>query len=81
MPRVRKSREELCNSFFVSVTEIARLFGCGRVMAEKCFSAAQKIDKEQMSINYLDSQKVRMASVLNVVGITEEELRKKVTAQ
>ena len=77
MPRVRKSREELVHSFFVSVTEISRLFGCGRVMAEKCFKAAQLIDEKEMTINYLDANKVRLSSVLTVIGITEEELTKK----
>ena len=78
MSKRKKTVQEIASSFHVCVTEIGRLFGCGRVMADQIFDRARNIDRNELRENYLDEAKVRLTSVLRVMGISEEELRRKV---
>ena len=76
--RRQRTREELADSFYIRETEIARLFQCGRAMATATFGKAQEIDKQELRSNYFDYTQVRLSSVLEVLGISDSELRKKV---
>ena len=76
MARIVKSTEDLKKSLYLNRTEINRLFGCGKVAAEKCFTKAQLMDARELKDNYFNYSKVRMSSVLKVLGITEAELEK-----
>lgn len=76
--RRQRAREELADSFYINQTEIARLFQCGRNMAMVTFGKAQEIDKQELRSNYFDYNIVRLSSVLEVLGISDSELRRKV---
>ncbi len=80
MSRVRKSREEIANSFFVSVCEIERLFGCGHKMAMNCFSMARKTDLAEIKDPCFSEHVVRLSTVLKILGISEKELRQKIAS-
>lgn len=75
MSRTIKTSEQLKKSLHLNKTEINRLFGCGKSAADKCFTAAQKIDAKELKDNYFNYSKVRMSSVLRVLGITEAEMK------
>ena len=81
MPRIRKTREEIANSFFVSVTEIERLFGCGHKMAANCFSMARKADMAEIKDPCFSENVVRLSTVLKILGISEKELKQKTASQ
>lgn len=76
--KTRKNRQEIANSFYVRQGEIERLFGIGKVATKKCFQAAQKIDQKELKDCYFDSSQVRLSSVLQVLGISNAELKAKV---
>lgn len=76
--RHQKTREELADSFFIRESEIARLFQFGRAMARGTFGKAQEIDRAELKHDYLDPYLVRLSSVLEVLGISDAELRRKV---
>lgn len=75
--RHKKTKEEIANSFFVTKTEIQLLFGLTRLAAEKCFCTAQQLDVERLKANYFNYRTVRLKTVLEVLGLTEEELKTK----
>lgn len=77
----RKTVREIATSFHVNVCEISRLFRFGRVMADKTFDKARAIDIDELRENYMDYNKVRLSSVLRVLGITDEELWRKIPAE
>lgn len=77
MPRVRKSREQLANEFFVSVTEIGRLFAISRKASKRCFDEARRTEGS-VSVDLAPSDKVRLKTVLELLGISETELREKI---
>jgi len=74
----KKTRIELANSFFLNCAEISRLFELSKAVTTKVFGKAQALDKQELKDNYLDSEKVRLTSVLQVLGITAEELERKI---
>jgi len=74
--RVRKTREQLANEFFVSVSEIDRLFGIGRAAARRCFDECKREEADGLCFN--PETKVRLASVLKVLRISDAELRNKI---
>lgn len=76
MARTVKTQEQLKKSLYLTKTEISRLFGCGNTAAGKCFDAAQRLDVHDLKDNYFNYSKVRMSSVLKVLGITVKELEK-----
>ena len=80
MPRVRKSREEIANQFFVNTSEIARLFGCGRRMAINCFNMAREADLKAIEDPCFGEHVVRLSTVLQILGISEKELRQKIAS-
>lgn len=77
----KKSNAELVDSFFLNCSEIQRLFEMGRISAGTVFDRAQEIDKRELGVNYFDYMKVRLSSVLRVLGIREDELRRKVKGE
>ena len=81
MSKRKKTVQEITTSFHVCSTEIGRLFECGRVMSDQIFDRARIIDRNELRENYLDESKVRLTSVLRVMGISEEELRRKIPAK
>lgn len=81
MSRRKKTIHEIATSFHVNLSEIARLFGCGAAMADKIFVKAKKIDYTELQENYLDSNKVRLTTVLKVMGISEEEFQRKIASR
>lgn len=80
MSKHTKTRAEIASSFYVNKSEICRMFGCGRIMSDKIFRSAQKIDIEELMHSYIDWNKVRMSSVLKVLGITDKEVKEKIKA-
>jgi hypothetical protein len=80
MTRLKKTREEIAESFHVNKSEIDRLFGCGRPTAVKIFNSASDIDARELGANYFNRSTVRLTSVLKVAGISEQELKQKVQA-
>jgi hypothetical protein len=50
-------------------------------MSDQIFDRARIIDRNELRENYLDESKVRLTSVLRVMGISEEELRRKIPAK
>lgn len=76
MAKTIKTVEQLKKSLYLNKTEINRLFGCGKYAAEKCFNSAQKMDARELKDNYFNFSKVRMSSVLKVLGITEAEMER-----
>ena len=76
MSRVRKTREQLANEFFVSVSEIDRLFGTGRTAARHCFDECKREEADGLCFN--PETKVRLSTVLKVLQISDAELRKKI---
>lgn len=81
MAKKKKTIREIANSFHVNTTEIGKIFGCGTVMADKIFVKAKKVDYTELQDNYLDSNKVRLSTVLSVMGISEDEFRRKISAR
>lgn len=81
MSRRTKTREEIACSFYVNVSEICRLFELGRTAATRVYHKAQSIDEQELKDNCLAGTEVRLTSVLRVIVITEEELRRKVPAK
>ena len=80
MTRLKKTREEIAESFHVNRSEIDRLLGCGRPTAVKIFDSASDIDARELGANYFNRSTVRLTSVLKVAGISEQELKQKVQA-
>ena len=78
MSRRTKTREEIARSFYVNVSEICRLFELGRTAATRVYHKAQSIDEQELKENSIAGTAVRLTSVLKVIGIPEEELRRKV---
>ena len=78
--RYKKTPEEIAHSFFVTKSEIQLLFGLTRKASEDCFTRAQQIDVERLKANYFNYQTVRLKTVLEVLGLTEEELKDKLKA-
>jgi hypothetical protein len=76
MKRTR-GQKELANSFFIRETEVGRLFGLNRSMAKEAFIKAQRLDLKEVEI--FDTYLVRLSSVLRVLGISERELKEKVS--
>ncbi len=81
MSRRKKTIHEIATSFHVNLSEISRLFGCGAAMANKIFVRARAIEWEELHENYLDSNKVRLTTVLKVMGISEEEFQRKIASR
>lgn len=81
MSKKKKTIHEIATSFHVNLSEIARLFGCGAAMANKIFVRARAIEWEELHENYLDSNKVRLTTVLKVMGISEEEFQRKIASR
>lgn len=77
MSRVRKTREQMANEFFVSVCEIDRLFGLGRTKAKACFEECKKTE-EAVGLNFNPEHKVRLNTVIRVLGISNAELKRKI---
>lgn len=50
-------------------------------MSDQILDRARIIDRNELRENYLDENKVRLTSVLRVMGISEEELRSKIPAK
>ena len=78
--RYKKTPEEIAKSFFVTKNEIQLLFGLTRDASAHCFSRAQRLDVERLKANYFNYQTVRLKTVLEVLGLTEEELKEKINA-
>ncbi len=76
MSRVRKTKEQLANGFFVSVSEISRLFDLGRADSKKCFETCKRVEGKRTELN--PDGKVRLETVLKVLQISDAELRKKI---
>ena len=77
MPRRPKTREEIACSFYVNVSEICRLFELGRTAATRVYHKAQSIDEQELKDNCLAGTEVRLTSVLTVLGISDEEMNRK----
>ena len=80
MAKRRKSRYEISRSFHVNQTEVERLLECGMTTAEKIFNSARMADMHELGSNYFNHRTVRLTSVLKAAGISEEEMREKITA-
>lgn len=78
--RYKKTSEEIVKSFFVTKSEIQLLFGLTRKATAICFTRAQRLDVERLKANYFNYQTVRLKTVLEVLGLTEEELKEKINA-
>jgi len=74
--RVRKTREQLANEFFVSVSEIGRLFGIDSTVSKACFEECKRAETNEFNFN--QKNKVRLETVLKVLQISDAELRKKI---
>ena len=48
--------------------------------AEKIFNSARMADMHELGSNYFNHRTVRLTSVLKAAGISEEEMREKITA-
>ena len=77
MSRRAKTREEIACSFYVNVSEICRLFELGRTAATRVYHKAQSIDEQELKDNCLAGTEVRLTSVLTVLGISDEEMNRK----
>jgi hypothetical protein len=77
MSRRTKTREEIACSFYVNVSEICRLFELGRTAATRVYHKAQSIDEQELKDNCLAGTEVRLTSVLTVLGISDEEMNRK----
>lgn len=76
----KKSRAELANSFYVNRSDIASLLDISRSHAYRMFAEAQRTDRNELKQNYYNENNVRLSTVLRVAGISDEELKKKVSA-
>ena len=74
MSRKKKTLKEIANGVYVNKSEIARLLGVAHVTGSKIFDQAQKIEIAELNDNYIDTTKVRTASVLKVLGLKREDI-------
>ena len=74
MSRKKKTPMEIANGVYVNKSEIARLLGIAHVQGTKIFYRAQEIEILELRDNYIDTSKVRMTSVLKVLGLTREDI-------
>ncbi len=72
--RRAKTRAEIATEFFVTKTEIQKLFGLSRSGASKVFEMAV----DDTSTSLFDGTKVRLAKACSVMHISQDELRRKV---
>ena len=73
----KKSNEEIATSFFVTKSEIARFFGVSKKVAREVFEQAQRDDIAELKFNYFDESKVRLNTVIEVLGLTVAEVERK----
>lgn len=68
-----KSRQEMYNALHLTQSEIGRLFGLSRTKSKKVFDMAMARDREALADRLLFEDKVRIGSVLWVLGISRKE--------
>lgn len=74
MSRKKKTPMEIAKGVYVNKSEIARLLGVAHATGSKIFNQVQEVETEELKDNYIDSTKVRTATLLKVLGLTREDI-------
>lgn len=72
-----KPLTEVVNQPWLTKSEIRKLFKCGYNRANEIFNAAAEVDENEVMFRPFD-YRVRTKTVLSLLGITEEEMKKSV---
>ena len=73
-----KSLEQTAKQALLSKTDIMRLFRIGHRAAGRIYASAEAIDKKDLGEYRAMETRVRTKSVLKVLGLNEDDLKKSV---
>lgn len=73
------SKKELIEKSFLNKTDISRLFGVPRYVANKIYDQADKLDQAYFNEYRIYDTKVRLTSCCKVTGITLSQLKHQIS--